>query len=869
MSLVLSLRDVGAGGRFGGKAVQLAALDRTPGVSVPEAFVVACDVFWQWVESTLPESQWPGRLIEGPERECRSDRLAAIRERLLAAPLPSNAQASIVDAYHRLGSPSVAVRSSALHEDSEGASAAGVHETVLGVQGETALVHAVRTCFASVYRERAMTYLRRVRPRERIGVAAIVQRMVDARCAGVMFTVDPVSHREGELIIEAGWGIGASVVDGTIAPDVLRAARVGPVLHRRVGEKRSEWRLVHGALERRDVEPDRANAPVLREEDVRALQAAATAVERAMGKARDIEWAFDGDALWLLQSRPIVGAREPENDRATWVWSRVNVGEALPGVATTLTWSIAREFSDLGFRRAFAGLGCDVPKDAELVSIFHGRIYLNLTSFMRIAAQVPALDPKMLLEFGGGGGLEALQSQIPRGSWARFALRAPRVGVRFLRENFGLSERLAAFERDFSAFRTKFESVDLANASRADLSKLLSDSEAVLDRTGALMLTCASGSLSSIVALRTLLRQLPGDVAPRLERELLTGLADVDSAAPGIALVHIAEQARAEPAARDVILRVHPKDLQLAELPPGGPTRRAFDAFLRAYGYRAAREAELSTPRWREAPQMLFAAVRAQLERSDLTALSRVDRQIAARAEAETELESRLPAITRAAARHLLSRTHRFVRLRERMRARVTEVLGYFRSIALAASGRIALRVTGAGVDAAFHLRLDELRAYLAGEMLDLAPLITGRRADMARDLARPEPPDTFVGSPPPLPPPDATGRNILEGVAASPGVVTGTVRVVQDPADGASLRPGDVLVVSVADVGWTPLFLVATAVITELGGALSHASLVAREYGVPAVVNVRGATRLLATGDKVQVDGDRGIVQVLSRARA
>lgn len=869
MVMVVPLAQARAVERFGGKAAQLAALTDVQGVRVPSGFVISAEAFWQLLEQNLPAGQWPERLLAGPASERRGDRLEAIRQRVLDVSLDAGLWAEIVAAYEALGGGLVAVRSSALHEDTKGASAAGLQETILGVSGLEALARAVKTCFGSIYRERALEYLaRRTSRTGPIGVAVVVQRLVRAERAGVLFTVDPVGRDPRVMMVEAARGLGCSVVDGSIAPDVYWIDRdTGAVRTCSVGDQHFAVRVHGDRLERRPLEAGEATRPVLGSEELATLARTGRAIERAAGEPRDIEWAFENGTLWVLQARPIVGVNHHRDDRETWVWSNVNVGEALPGVATPLTWSIAAAFSDTGFRRAFGALGCTVPPDVELVGQFHGRIYLNLSHFMRIASQVPLLDPRMLLEFGGGGGLELLENQVPRGSWGRFLSRAPWVAARFVFENAALSHRLEKFERYFEEQRRWFESTDWTSLSNCQLADVLSRLESLLDRTGALMLTCASGSLSSTIALRMLLRALVPEHASRLERELVTGNADLESAAPGIALIHIAELARREPAARQVILDTDPARLTVESLPEGGPTRRAFEAFLRAYGYRAVREAELSTPRWREDPQMPFATIRAQLERADTEALMRLEKQLETRAQAERELERILSPVAWSVARHLLARTRRFVRLRERMRARVTEVLGFFRSLALEVSARIARKHPAAGTDAAFFLRVEELRAYLRGELTDVVPLVLARRADMARDLARPDPPPVFVGSPPPVPPLEVPTGDCLHGVAASAGCVTGTVRVLRDPAEGARLRPGEILVAPVADVGWTPLFLMAAAVVTELGGALSHAAVVAREYGVPAVVNVRGATRALTTGDTVRVDGDRGTVEVLARA--
>ncbi|MFO0646878.1 MAG: PEP/pyruvate-binding domain-containing protein [Polyangiales bacterium] len=872
MDYVVPLASARDAGRFGPKAAQLAALGDVPGARVPEGFAIEARAFEDTLAATLPRSQWPAELLSAKGDVRQAMRLEAIRQRVLSASMPPAIRGEIAAAYSALGGALVAVRSSALHEDQHDASAAGLQDTVLGVAGVDAVYAAVLRCFASIYQERAMTYLAR-RPasaRRQVSVAVVVQRMVRADAAGVLFTVDPVSRERGVMVVEAAHGLGCSVVDGGISPDVFRVERPsGRVLSRNLGDKPAAVRVRDdGGTWREPVDESMRRAAAVSDAEIKSLCALGESVERHVGGARDIEWAFEDGVLWALQSRPIVGfstggadAKGGIDDPSTWVWSNVNVGEALPGVATPLTWSVAAAFSDLGFRRAFGALGCVVPERIELVGSFHGRIYLNLTNFMRIARQVPVLNAKMLLEFGGGGGLDVIERQVEPGQWGPFLLKLPVTGARYVAENAGLDLRVDRFDAEFRATRDRIMGLDMGAITSRGLDALFEELLALLDRTGAVMLTCASGYLSSVVGIRTVLRIALGDDADRFERDLLSGVTDLESAAPGISLFHIAEIARNDPPARAMLTERDPATLSLDAL-PAGPTRRAFAGFLHAYGYRCPREAELSTPRWRESPATLFAALRAYLLQGDDTSIRRAERQNAIRAEAEAELIRRVPPVARSVVRHLVQRTWRFSRLRERLRARVTEVLGFFRIAALEASKRIERACPTAGPDAAFYLHIAELRAWLAGSLEDPASVVAVRRAQVARDIARPDPPPTFVGFPPTTSPTTIPSGDRWSGVGASPGVVTGVVRVLRDPADGASLQPGEVLVTAVADVGWTPLFLMAAAVVTELGGALSHAALVAREYGVPAVVNVPGITRALRNGDRVRVDGDRGIVE-------
>jgi pyruvate,water dikinase len=245
-----------------------------------------------------------------------------------------------------------------------------------------------------------------------------------------------------------------------------------------------------------------------------------------------------------------------------------------------------------------------------------------------------------------------------------------------------------------------------------------------------------------------------------------------------------------------------------------------------------------------------------------------------ARAQAAAEaarLMPRLHLAEQTLIRHLVARAQKAARLRERMRTWVTRVLGMLREAVLDADRRLSRLVPELddgprqAIGSAFFLTIDELVQALRTSPADLAPLVRARRAEFARDRARPDPPATFVGAPPcvVLPP---LGGDVFRGLPASAGVVEGLARVLLSEAEMGALEPGEVLVVHATDVGWTPLFLLAAGVISELGGPLSHAAVVAREFGVPSVVNIEGVTRAIKTGDRVRVDGGTGVVERVER---
>ncbi len=390
---------------------------------------------------------------------------------------------------------------------------------------------------------------------------------------------------------------------------------------------------------------------------------------------------------------------------------------------------------------------------------------------------------------------------------------------------------------------------------------MLGDVEHLLDETGSIMLTAYANLLSAVLGLLAILRVFARDHGSGLYRDLLSGLQDVSSARPGFVLWQIAQLARQEPDVAEHIRNQPLSELRVREL-PAGRTRDALSRFLVDYGHRGVREAEIAAPRWAEDATLMFAALRSHLA----SAVSRESRERdlqRVREEAEQKLEKSVPIPLRPAVRKLLDVVRRFTRMREHLRGHVVEVLGMFRRVALETSRRIQAREPEAGPDAAFFLTLVEVRRVLNDENERVALRVQRRRLEYERNRKLPEPPTTFVGFPP-----DDAGvaakAKRLKGLAASRGVAEGRVRILKDPAQAASFEPGEVLVVAAADTGWAPLFLAASGVVTELGGPLSHAAIILREYAVPAVVNVTSATRSLRDGDIVRVDGDVGTVEVL-----
>jgi pyruvate,water dikinase len=858
----------------GGKGARLAWLVKH-GFDVPEAVVLPAEAFAHAMRE-LPPGCEPRALLRAAAGRAGYVRAAEARQQIMQAPLPRGLADELRALWREVGPRcpwGLAVRSSATCEDGALVSMAGLADSVLGVRGEDELGAAVCAVWASLASGRALAYLAAHGVRD-VGMAVVIQRMVEATAAGVMFTRAPAGRERGgpdERIINAGFGLGAPVVDGMTTPDVLRVDPRGRLVDSIIAHKARA--MVVGETGVREVEVPEPDHPALSRERIVELAEIAARLEKLESVGWDVEFACDVHRTWVVQARPATGRGFPEGGDADTIWSNINVGEALPGVATPFTWSIAGAFSEAGFHRAFSALGCRVPKNARLVGDVHGRVYLNLSQFMRIAAQVPFLDPRTLVELGGGWGGEELATQVEDVSKRGFYARLPMTASRLLREQLKLDDDVKAFEALAEKQWRAQSALDLAILPDEGMARRMRDIQGLLERTGTVMLTSASSMLGSHLALKMMLARLAPLDAERMAQSLTSGIRDVESARPGVGIMHVAALARREPEAAAAIERESTIGLDAL---PEGPTRRALQSFLELYGDRAVREAELSTPRWKEDARPVLRMLRAAL-RTDARHVEGTLARAKAHADGEmAKLVPKLNVVEQTIVRHLVARAQRSARLRERMRAWVTRVLGMLREAALDADRRLLRRdpeldadwrrLVEAGsplaaVRSVFFLTVDEVVAALRASRADLVPLVRSRRAELARDQGRPDPPATFVGAPPPvvLPP---WGGDVLRGLPASAGIVEGRARVLLREGEMDALLPGEILVVHTTDVGWTPLFLVAAGIVTELGGPLSHAAIVAREFGVPSVVNVVGATRAIRTGDVLRVDGDRGVVE-------
>jgi pyruvate,water dikinase len=754
---------------------------------------------------------------------------------LSAGTLPSGVR----QAYRALGGGPVAVRSSASDEDGALASFAGQFESSLGVEGEDALQQAIGRCLASLESARALRYRR---DREQVGGAAtmnvVIQQMVRARAAGVLFTVDPLSG-EPALLVDAVPGLGEALVSGRASSDHYRLGRDGSLRH---FEPRAE-----GA------------APLLDAETLGELCAGALRAEAETGAPLDLEWAIDEQGLlYWLQARPITalpirepGIEAPDPDegeldtraREGEVYTRANVGEMLPGAQTPLTLSTTVLAVDQGIQRMLVECVAGARRVPELrtLGVFHGHLFFNLSAMLEFTRNVGGSNPEALTFAICGRRIPELVSPPPASPITR-----ARNGARYLRFVLGGAGEVARLERALPGFRIG------ERASAAELFAEIDRQLPFLHEVFAIHLQASASSGLTHGALHGVLAR-GGVPTPEHEAMLASLLEDaggVESAEMVRELDRVRDAIRRAPDARAGFVEVAVDEAETWLRSSGsGEAGIAYASFLSRHGHRAARELAIEQPGWRDDPRPLLLSLQAALQAPGAAARPRPRR------------DRPLPR-QGLAMRGLVAWARRSIRQRERSKSLLIQTCDHFKR----AYRRLARALVADGLlpeeSDLFFLLHAELGRLVTSRDPALATLARRRRARHRRQQALSFS-DVFVGKPDPLPEPgESAGDEVLQGRPVSRGIARGPARVVLDLEGARAIRAGEILIAPITDVGWSPYFHLIAGLATDVGSAISHGAVVAREYGLPAVVNLRVASRVIRTGEQVVLDGERGTLR-------
>lgn len=856
MSLLLALHDLNKHSLplVGGKAANLGELLRA-GLPVPPGFVLTTDAYSLFVttHNVQGDVERLAHAVNPDDNDALEAASHAIGVLFTKHAIPDAITSAVRDAYRALGSPPVAVRSSATAEDLADASFAGQMESYLNVRGEDALLRAVRRCWASLWTPRAISYrARQGIPPSAVKLAVVVQQLLDADAAGVLFTANPVTGHRGQMVVDATWGLGEALVSGQVTPDHwVLDTNSGTVLETRLAHKlmRTERTAEGTALS--PLPPELQDRPVLDEPALRDLIDLGRRVAAHFGPPQDVEWARVQGQLYLVQSRPITSlfpvptpAPDPKAGLRVYVCGNVLQGivEPLTPMGIALFRCLINAIAEFKYR-------LKVPRGqaAPVFKVAAGRIYADATTPLR-SAKSRRVFPKAagVIDHHIVAIIAALLEREPRLSPINkplpihlptsfvVGLLGKIVAVVWSPEKTPL-RLLAATERMARRLELMTDKMDGLTACRDFMElNLVTWWPQVMYNAAPL----AFPAIGMRFVAEALVKRWLGEATPL--QPVLRSFPHNPTMEMDLALWGISRQLKAE--------GVEPT----AEHP-------AVVAFLAKYGHRAVREIDVGMPRWREEPEHVLNVLRTYLTHGEE---ADPDRQFQAGAVAAEEASKALVDRVRREKGWWRARVLAFVLRRVRALGGWREY-PKFLAVRIFAAIRKALRRAGAALVAEGKLDRAEDVFFLDPtdfDAADLRAIVAKNRADYDRELKRKVIPrvmtsegETFYTAPNTVP-------GALVGTPASPGCYEGRVRVIRDPR-GAKLEPGEVLVAPGTDPAWTPLFLTAGALVMELGGIMSHGSVVAREYGIPAVVGVPGATEQLRTGQRVRVDGESGQV--------
>ena len=878
----------------GGKGASLSRLCRLE-LPVPPGFIITTEAYCNFVASNHLEEVITASLAGVPEDdgEAHERASALIRSAFSTGDLPDDLRRSILEEYNRLdpGHGGVAVRSSATTEDLPDLSFAGQQDTFLNILGDDPLCKAVIDCWSSLWTARAIGYrMRNAIPHGQAALAVVVQKMVPSETSGVMFTANPLTGLLSETVIDATFGLGEALVSGQVEPDHFVAdSTSGALRNMNLGGKKTTTRpKVGGGVENLPVQNGGERS--LSDGQIQELVAAGQKIQQEYGSPQDIEWAFGGNELFILQSRPITSLfpLPSVSFDPLIIWASFGAVQGLVGPMTPL--------GQEAIQRVVLGIGKRMKikvtyEDQDVFAVAGERIWTKVSDVIRnpigtrlMSGFLGFVEPSLaqiLRSLGADPRMGAGQGRLKFSTMRRLLGFFLPVAVNILRnmlrpeqarehfdamlEDFLQTVRIDPgadrFERlaNFTAFMGA--QGGLADALPTVLPRFISifaPAMASLNLIGHLLPKKDFGDHGFSMPALDVTRGLPRNVTTEMDLELWKAAVAIRSDAAGGEVFRTAN-------AQTLVLLYRSGTLPAA-------AQSAVKSFMEKYGMRGVGEIDLGQPRWQEDPTPVMHTLQSYML---ITPEAAPDLLFEKGAQAAGEAIERLAAeahlqrggrikekLVRGAAR----RVRLLMGARESPKFLAIKAMGRVRNVLLGIGDEFALAGTISRTEDLFFLHVSELEALSRQEEHDWKALIAARQLAYDRELSRRQVPRILVSD----------GRAFYEGVGAetdtrdtltgspvSPGVVEGIVHVVLDPR-GARLAPGEILVCPGTDPAWTPLFMAAVGLVMEVGGMMTHGSVVAREYGIPGVVGVHQATERLQDGQLIRLNGTTGSITIL-----
>ncbi len=742
-----------------------------------------------------------------------------------------------------LGEGLKAVRSSAVSEDGHTASFAGQFETFLNLKTFPEIKSAIQKCIEASGADRVKTYSGKLYNEADLRISVILQNMVDARVAGVVFSANPVNNRRDKILINAVMGQGEELVSGLKDAHHYELFRSGSNLEAEAAK----------------------NGHLLTEKFLREILEGTKKAEIHLGKPVDMEWAIDHDGiLHWLQVRPITtlddvhynefdAVKGVSND----IWTLGNIGEMMPGVATPLTYSVSAEAIDYGMTMLAEKAGAYKLKDRtspRYIQMFYNRLFINMSNMMDYPKRT-WLNTAADVQF-------ALSGKVFPGIEAKPEIALPLRMINFLRQ-LRNTARAKKHLKDLKKLESGF-TIDTTGTNQ-EIHHRLAEARLKLGIGFGhhLMTSAQSGTLyAAFMRIMTNDKRFPSAQDHHIATLLLLDIPEIESADAVKSLERFATLIRGEKAFAEKFITSAPADaLKLIQQHAPGEISRAFSAFLERHGHRCVRESELREKTWEENPQQLIQTLQTKVKVGNIKHV---------RHDLKKEIRQALqplPLFKRMVLKMLIATARKAVARREISKASSIKMISIIRKV----YQFLAIKLVYEGLlddpDQIFFLTQEEIGQLIEDHQPEWKRKANKRR-EILPELDKLVFEEVSFGIPEPLEQEVEIElhEGQLKGIPVSSGVVEGRARIIHSLTEAEQLREGEIMVASFTDIGWTPYFSIIAGLITEIGSPLSHGAVVAREYGIPAVVGAKGAKRFLHDGDLVRLDGDRGIIEKVKR---
>ncbi|MFD6952651.1 phosphoenolpyruvate synthase [Nocardiopsis sp. TSRI0078] len=850
----------------GGKGALLGELSRISGIRVPEGFCITTDAFRRIV-AEAPSIDTRFDLlsrVEPDDRAAIRTLSADIRRSVEGVAVPDDLAAEIGEALTRFDEhASYAVRSSATAEDLPTASFAGQQDSYLNITGPAAVLRHVRRCWASLFTERAVTYrLRNGFDHRKTDMAVVVQQMVFPDAAGTLFTADPVTSDRKTATVEAGWGLGEALVSGQVRGDV-HTVRDDQVVSTAIAAKtRSVQASPGGGTHDAPVEPQRQTRSTLTEAQVVRLVRLGRRIEAHFGRPQDIEWCRVGDDFHIVQSRPITTLFPvpTSDDQENHVYVSVGHQQMMTDAMKPLGLSLWQLTTPRPMHEAGGRLFVDV---APALATPTGRASL----LKALGGSDPLLGDALRTVLDRGGFLRTLPDEEPTTAPAGDApgpvATDPDIVSELIRRN---EASVAALRREIRNLSGP-ALLDFIRADIAELRRILFDPQGLQ----VVMAAMEAGQwlnehveewLGEKNAADALTQSVPRNVTSEMGLALLDVADTIRPHADVVAFLHrVVDEGREG----DGFLN------EMAGLAGGPEARDAVRDYLDTYGMRCVGEIDITRTRWSEQPAALVPIILGNIRNfAPGEGERRFERGLREARRKERELLARLSALPdgeRKAeeTRRMIDRVRAFAGYREYPKYGMVSRYFVYKQALLREAGRLVRSGALREDEDIFFLRFHELEEAVRTNDVDAGLIL--RRREAFRSYEALTPPRLLTSDGEAITARyrrDDVPSGALAGLPVSAGAVEGRARVVTDMAQ-ADLEAGDILVTAYTDPSWTPLFVTVAGLVTEVGGLMTHGAVIAREYGLPAVVGVDQATRRIRDGQRIRVHGTDGYVQILA----